>query len=78
MCFHKADISVNEVLECLNSVLGRSRILGDLGPLASTSELVGQHTVIIRRLQDQVTSLQRDQEELWRCLLYTSPSPRDA
>ena len=76
-CFHKTEISVNEVLERLSSVLGRRRTRGDLGPLASTSELVGQHSVSIRRLQDQVSSLQRYQEDLWRELASLRDAQRE-
>ena len=74
-CFPKQDISVNEIFERLNSVVGRGHIRGavvanTVGP--DISPLQAQ----VRRLQEQVENLQREQADVWREL--ATASRRDA
>jgi len=75
-CFPKQDISVNEIFERLNSVVGRNRIRGTSGPSTLPGVDVAGLQSQIRRLQDQVDNLQREHTDMWRELL--AATRRDA
>ena len=64
-CFPKSDISVNEIFERINSVIGRGHIRG-AGPGPSTNSDTSTLQAQVRRLQDQVDNLQREQSDIWR------------
>ena len=64
-CFPKTDISVNEIFERINSVIGRGHIRG-AGPSTTASSDLSTLQAQVRRLQDQVDNVQREQSDLWR------------
>ena len=68
-CFPKQDISVNEVFERLNSVVGRGRSRAPSGPSSVATVDVVNLQSLVRRLQDQVDNLQREHTDMWRELL---------
>ena len=62
-CFPKHDISVNEIFERLNPVIGRGHIRG-AGPGPSTNSDTSAMQAQVRRLQDQVDNVQREQSDI--------------
>ena len=74
-CFPKQDISVNEIFERLNSVIGRGHIRG-ANPGTCAGSDVSPLQAQVRRLQDQVENIQREQTDIWRELV--TANRRDA
>ena len=68
-CFPKQDISVNEIFERLDSVVGRGRIRAPSSPSSPATVDVANLQSLVRRLQDQVDNLQREHTDMWCELL---------
>ena len=56
---------MNEIFERINSVIGRGHIRG-AGPSTAAISDLNTLQAQVRRLQDQVDNVQREQSDLWR------------
>ena len=67
---------VNVNTEAVDTVVGAARIVGKLQPtsIVEKDNTYDQEAIVLCRVLTSPSGVAR---ELWSCLLYTSPSPRD-